>query len=86
MHPDDRVEAVFGPEDGGTHRYNTSIIVDKSGAIVAQCHTPGDELVVADCDLDDCVFDHETIFNVAAHRRIEHYGLITERTGAVPPE
>ncbi|MBT5675681.1 MAG: N-carbamoyl-D-amino-acid hydrolase, partial [Rhodospirillaceae bacterium] len=27
----------------------------------------------------------ETIFNFDAHRRIEHYGLITERTGAVPP-
>ena len=63
-----------------------SVIVAPSGEIVAQCHTLGDELVVADCDLDDCVFGRETIFNFAAHRRTEAYGLITERTGAIPPE
>jgi N-carbamoyl-D-amino-acid hydrolase len=63
-----------------------SIIVAPSGEIVAQCHTLGDELIVADCDLDDCVFGRETIFNFAAHRRPEHYKLITERTGAIPPE
>ena len=28
------------------------------------------------------VYIRETIFNFAAHRRIEHYGLITSRTGA----
>ena len=27
----------------------------------------------------------KTIFNFARHRRIEHYGLITSRVGAVPP-
>jgi len=26
------------------------------------------------------------MFNFAQHRRIEHYQLITERTGAVPPQ
>ena len=62
-----------------------SVIIAPSGEIVAQCHTLGDELIVADCDLDDCIFGRETIFNFAAHRRPEHYKLITERTGAVPP-
>lgn len=62
-----------------------SVIIAPSGEIVAQCHTLGDELIVADCDLDDCVFGRETIFNFAAHRRPEHYKLITERTGAEPP-
>ena len=62
-----------------------SVIIAPSGEIVAQCHTLGDELIVADCDLDDCVFGRETIFNFAAHRRPEHYKLITERTGAIPP-
>ena len=38
-----------------------------------------------DCDLDATRFGKETIFNFARHRRIEHYGLITERTGAIPP-
>ena len=77
--------AKAGNEDGND-LMGGSVIIAPSGEIVAQCHTLGDELVVADCDLDDCVFGRETIFNFAAHRRIEHYGLITERTGAVPPE
>ena len=55
------------------------------GEIVAQSRTLGDELIVADCDLDACTFGKETVFNFAAHRRIEHYGLITERAGAIPP-
>ena len=37
------------------------------------------------CDLDATIFGKETIFDFARHRRIEHYGLITSRTGAVPP-
>jgi predicted amidohydrolase len=77
--------AKAGDEDGHD-LMGGSVIIAPSGEIVAQCHTLGDELIVADCDLDDCVFGRETIFNFAAHRRIEHYGLITERTGAVPPE
>jgi predicted amidohydrolase len=77
--------AKAGDEDGHD-LMGGSVIVAPSGEIVAQCHTLGDELIVADCDLDDCVFGRETIFNFAAHRRIEHYGLITERTGAIPPE
>ena len=62
-----------------------SVIIAPTGEIVARCRTLGDELIVADCDLDDCNFGKATIFDFAAHRRIEHYGLITERTGAVPP-
>ena len=76
--------AKAGNEDGHD-LMGGSVIIAPTGEIVAQCHTLGDELVVADCDLDDCVFGRETIFNFAAHRRTEHYGLITERTGAVPP-
>ncbi|MBE7608011.1 N-carbamoyl-D-amino-acid hydrolase, partial [Salmonella enterica subsp. enterica serovar 4:-:1,2] len=37
------------------------------------------------CDLDATTFGKTTIFDFARHRRIEHYGLITSRTGAVPP-
>ena len=62
-----------------------SVIIAPSGEIVAQCRTLGDELIVADCDLDDCAFGKATIFDFAAHRRVEAYGLITERTGAEPP-
>ncbi len=35
--------------------------------------------------IDATAFGKNTIFNFAHHRRIEHYDLITSRTGAVPP-
>ena len=63
-----------------------SCIIAPSGEIVAQCRTLGDELIVADCDLDAGNHARETVFNFAIHRRPEHYGLITERTGAEAPE
>jgi predicted amidohydrolase len=64
-----------------------SVIIAPSGEIVAQCHTLGDELITAECDLDACNFGKETVFNFDAHRRIEHYGPITTQTGVVqPPE
>ncbi len=76
--------AKAGNEDGND-LMGGSVIIAPTGEIVAQCITLGDELIVADCDLDACNFGKATIFNFAAHRRIEHYGLITERTGVEPP-
>jgi predicted amidohydrolase len=76
--------AKAGNEDGH-ELMGGSAIIAPTGEIVAQCRTLGDELVVADCDLDATRFGKETIFDFARHRRIEHYGLITERTGAEPP-
>ncbi len=63
-----------------------SVIVDPDGVIVAQAQTNDDELIVADCDLEKCQFNKRTVFNFAAHRRPEHYGMIVERTGAEPPK
>jgi len=48
--------------------------------------TLADELLVWDCDLDDCRPGKELMFNFAEHRRVEHYGLITRQTGVVVPE
>ena len=62
-----------------------TVIIAPSGEILAQAAGRGDELVVARCDLDLSASYKTTIFNFAAHRRPEHYGLITERAGAVPP-
>jgi predicted amidohydrolase len=62
-----------------------SAIIAPSGQLVAVADTEHDELIVADCDLDACAFNKEHIFNFAKHRRPEHYKLITERAGAVPP-
>lgn len=76
--------AKAGDEDG--HRLmGGSAIIAPTGEIVASAHTVADELIVADCDLDECEFGKTTMFDFAAHRRIEHYGLITQRAGSVPP-
>ena len=77
--------AKAGDEDGHPLMGGTAIVAP-SGAIVAVAETEGDELVVADCDLDATILGKETIFNFAAHRRIEHYGPISTQTGAQPPD
>ena len=77
--------AKAGVEDGHP-MIGGSVIVAPNGEIVVEAETEEDELIVAECDLDACTFGKETIFDFARHRRIEHYGLITERTGAIPPK
>ena len=76
--------AKAGVEDGFP-LIGGSLIVNPDGEIVTEAKTEGDELLVHTCDLDDTVFGKKTIFDFARHRRIEHYGLITSRTGAIPP-
>ena len=76
--------AKAGAEEGFNMIGQTCIIAP-SGEIVAQCASMGDELVIRTCDLDFAKPYRADIFNFAAHRRPEHYRLITERTGAVPP-
>ena len=77
--------AKAGVEDGHP-LFGASCIVDPNGEIVAESKTEGDELIVADCDLDATVFGKETIFDFKRHRRIEHYGRITSQTGVEVPE
>jgi predicted amidohydrolase len=62
-----------------------SAIIAPSGELVAQCAPLGDELITAACDLDLTRSYKDTIFNFTRHRRPEHYRLIVERAGAVPP-
>jgi N-carbamoyl-D-amino-acid hydrolase len=76
--------AKAGVEDGHP-LFGGSLIVNPDGEIVAEATTEDDEVLVAPCDLDATVFGKQTIFDFARHRRIEHYGLITSRTGAIPP-
>jgi predicted amidohydrolase len=76
--------AKAGVEDGHP-LFGGSLIVNPDGEIVAEATTEGDEVLVVPCDFDATRFGKETIFDFARHRRIEHYGLITSRTGAVPP-
>lgn len=69
--------AKSGYEDG-QHLMAGSVIVAPTGQIVISSYTDGDELIVADCDLDACRIGKEHMFNFAAHRRPEHYGMLTE--------
>ena len=71
--------------EGGVDMMAGSCIIAPTGEIVALATTAGDEVIVAECDLDRGKYIRETVFNFAQHRRIENYGLITERTEAVPP-
>jgi len=78
--------AKAGVEDGH-ELFGHSIIVNPQGEIMAQATSWDDELITADIDLDMCRLGRETIFNFAAHRRVEAYGRITAQTGAeAPPE
>lgn len=55
-----------------------SCIIAPTGEIVAQAETLGDELLVADCDLDRCREIRDNIFNFALHREPENYRPILD--------
>jgi predicted amidohydrolase len=76
--------AKAGVEEG-IHQIGGSCIVAPTGEIVARAVSEDDELVVADCDLDLGRYLRAGTFDFARHRRIEHYRLISERTGIEPP-
>ena len=77
--------AKAGREEGCDLMGNSSIIAP-SGETVAMATTLGDELVVARCDLDLCRSYKSTTFDFARHRQPEHYRMIVERRGAIPPD
>jgi N-carbamoyl-D-amino-acid hydrolase len=76
--------AKCGREEG-CDMIGQSAIIAPSGEIVALCTTLGDELATARCDLDLTRSYKETVFDFARHRRPEHYRMIVDRTGAIPP-
>jgi N-carbamoyl-D-amino-acid hydrolase len=77
--------AKAGVEDG-CELFGHSIIVNPQGEILAQATSWDDELITADCDLDQCTLGRTTIFAFDKHRRPETYGRITSQVGAVPPK
>jgi predicted amidohydrolase len=79
------VGVAKGGIEEGVDSLAESAIIAPSGVIVARAATNGDELVVAECDLDLCRSYKETVFNFARYRRPDQYRLIVERKGAVPP-
>jgi len=81
---------VVGVAKGGTEEGIESLaqsaIIAPSGQIVAQAVTTGDELVVADCDLDWCRHYKETLFDFGRYRRPEMYQRITSQKGVIEPD
>jgi N-carbamoyl-D-amino-acid hydrolase len=73
--------AKAGKEDG-FGLIGGSVIVAPTGEIAAQALSEDDEVIAAALDLDLGDYLRRTIFNFEKHRRIEHYRLITGRTGA----
>ena len=74
--------AKCGAEDG-FHMIGGSAIVAPTGEIAAQALTEDDEVIGCNLDLELGDYLRRTVFAFEKHRRTEHYGLITERTGAV---
>lgn len=75
--------AKGGAEEGVESLAQTAIIAP-SGQIVGQAVTTGDELIVADVDLDYTRNYKDTIFNFDRYRVPEAYRLISERRGVGP--
>lgn len=69
--------AKAGTEEGVEH-IGGSCIVHPSGTLLAVCSGLGDEVVVADCDLDDCTSYKTTVFDLARHRQPAHYGPLVD--------
>lgn len=62
-----------------------SAIIAPSGEIIACASSKEDELIIGRCDLDLAQKYKQSMFNFEEHRRIEHYGIITEQIGATAP-
>jgi len=73
--------AKAGKEDG-YGLIGGSVIIAPTGEIAARATGEDDEVISATLDLELGDYLRHTIFNFEKHRRIEHYGLITERTEA----
>jgi len=77
--------AKAGLEDGKYELMGGSCIIDPKGKILAMTETRGDEVIAADCDLDEVQYGRDAIFDFGRHRRVEAYSLITSQAGIVEP-
>ncbi len=73
--------AKAGREEG-SDLIGGSAIIAPSGEIVAQARTVGDEVIVAECDLDAAAAYRRDMFDFARHRRPDQYGIITRMPDA----
>lgn len=71
------VATAKGGIEEGVDSLAQSAIIAPSGQIVAQAITNGDEVIVAQCDLEWCERYKKTLFDFDRYRRAECYGIIT---------
>jgi predicted amidohydrolase len=77
--------AKCGVEEG-VDSLAESCIVAPSGEIVARATTATDEIIVADCNLDQCANYRQTLFDFDRYRRPDAYRIITEQRGGIITE
>ena len=81
---------VVGVAKGGTEEGVESLadscIIAPTGRVIALTAHTGDELAIADIDLDLCANYKDTLFQFDRYRRPEAYTQITGQKGATPPE
>ena len=75
-------EAAKAGKEDGFGLIGGSAIIAPTGEVAARALGEDDEVITATLDLELGDYIKRTIFNFEKHRRIEHYRLITERTGA----
>ncbi|MFW2334457.1 N-carbamoyl-D-amino-acid hydrolase [Ilumatobacter sp.] len=75
------VVVAKGGVEEGVDSLSDTLVVAPSGEILARSSTSGDELVVADCDLDWCRQYRDTLFDMHRYRRPEVYTRLTSQRG-----
>ena len=73
-----------GFEDGN-HMIGGSAVVAPSGEILSKAAGEDDEVLVVKADLEMSTPYRESVFDFAAHRRPDAYGIIAERKGRGEP-
>ena len=61
------------------------MIVAPTGEIVAMTSTMGDEIIVAECDLDRVAKARKARWNWEYNREPRHYGILVDRPGRPAP-
>jgi len=75
-----------GGMEEGVDSLAESCIIAPTGEIIAECHSNGDEVAVAEIDLAICANYTQTLFQFERYRRPEAYTAITAQKGPIPPE
>lgn len=75
------VGVAKGGVEEGVESLSESAIIAPSGEIVALAETTGDELIVAEVDLDHCERYRGTVFDFEKYRRPEMYRRISSQKG-----